>query len=159
MSKTVLLDTNFLIHFVKSDSALHRNATEYAQYFIDNEILMKVSIISIAEFNVYSDFSVFASQSMCIPVGYDIHDANRSSDFARVLYDQRKKGLLDVATRVIIPNDTKLFATADSKNIDYYLTSDQDNSKMYDILNQHFQLKFKFIDLHIPCAEYFKKLF
>jgi len=52
MSHSVLLDTSFLIRLLNPDSELHENAKGYFKYFLDKDIVMKVSTISIAEYCV-----------------------------------------------------------------------------------------------------------
>ena len=52
MTNSVLLDTSFLIRFLKSDDPLHRNTIDYFNYFIENKIILKTSTIAIAEYCV-----------------------------------------------------------------------------------------------------------
>ena len=68
----------------------------------------------------------------------------------------KKKGSLDSTQRAIIPNDTKLFAQADSEEtIDAYLTSDTRCIKLYDLLKKHFNIHFQIIDIHDKHSEIF----
>ena len=58
--------------------------------------------------------------------------------------------------RKIISNDTKLFAQADNEeNVEEYITSDSESKKIYDLLQKHTQLSFKFIDLNVKVNESF----
>ena len=52
MKHSVLLDTSFFIRLLNDDDKLHKNARGYFKYFLDKEILMKISTISIAEYCV-----------------------------------------------------------------------------------------------------------
>jgi predicted nucleic acid-binding protein len=47
--KAVLLDTSFFLRFLNDDSLLFKNADGYFRYFLQNEIKMYISTISIAE--------------------------------------------------------------------------------------------------------------
>jgi len=63
---------------------------------------------------------------------------------------------LVVTNRNIIPNDTKLFAQADcEKAIEFYLSSDSESLKIYNLLRLETAPKFQFIDLNTPYNETF----
>jgi hypothetical protein len=53
--KSVLLDTSFFLRFLNDESPLYKNADSYFRYFIQNEITMMISTISIAEYCVGGD--------------------------------------------------------------------------------------------------------
>ncbi len=52
MKNSVLLDTSFFIRLLYPEDRLHQNAVDYFQYFLNNDISLKVSTISIAEYCV-----------------------------------------------------------------------------------------------------------
>lgn len=52
MHKGVLLDTSFFLRFLNEADPLFLNADGYYRYFIDEEIPMFISTISIAEYCV-----------------------------------------------------------------------------------------------------------
>tara|TARA_R110002072_G_scaffold199584_1_gene357257 strand:- start:227 stop:514 length:288 start_codon:yes stop_codon:yes gene_type:complete len=52
MKHSVLLDTSFFIRLLNDGDPLHLNAIDYFKHFAENEITMKVSTISIAEYCV-----------------------------------------------------------------------------------------------------------
>ena len=61
-----------------------------------------------------------------------------------------------MSERNIIPNDTKLFAQADcEKAVEFYLSSDTESYKIYNLLRSETTLKFQFIDLNTPYNETF----
>lgn len=67
-----------------------------------------------------------------------------------------KKNKLQLRERNIIPNDTKLFATADvEKSVDFYLSADTESFKIYNLLKEQLNPRFQFIDLHVPFGETF----
>ena len=85
---------------------------------------------------------------------FNLDHSKRTAKFARIVF--QNKGRLKLNERNIIPNDTKLFAQADSeKIIDYYLSSDSESSKIYNLLNQETKPRFQFIDLNISYHETF----
>lgn len=74
----------------------------------------------------------------------------------RAFFKARRDGKIDVSSRNIIPNDTKLFAQVDSvESIEYYLSSDRESLKIYDSLKLEVVPKFQFIDLNTPYHEIF----
>lgn len=55
MEHCVLLDTSFFIRLLNDQDPLHLNAVGYFKYFLENEIALKVSTISIAEYCVLGE--------------------------------------------------------------------------------------------------------
>jgi hypothetical protein len=61
---------------------------------------------------------------------------------------------LKLKERNIIPNDAKLFAQADCvKGIEFYLSSENESQKIYNLLRQKTEPKFQFIDHNVPHNE------
>jgi predicted nucleic acid-binding protein len=50
--KAVLLDTSFFLRFLNDSDTLFKHADDYFRYFIEKEITMMISTISIAEYCV-----------------------------------------------------------------------------------------------------------
>ena len=66
------------------------------------------------------------------------------------------KGKLKLKERNIIPNDAKLFAQADTeKTVEFYLSSDIESLKIYNLLKQETSPRFQFIDLNVAYHETF----
>ena len=53
--KSVLLDTSFFLRFLNESDLLFKNADGYFRYFLQKEITMMISTISIAEYCVGGD--------------------------------------------------------------------------------------------------------
>jgi hypothetical protein len=51
----VLLDTSFFLRFLNDTDPLFKNADGYFRYFLEKEIVMLISTISIAEYCVGGD--------------------------------------------------------------------------------------------------------
>jgi len=114
-----------------------------------------ISTISIAEYCVGGSIDELPLKNLQI-LPFNIDHSKRTGEIARILFDERRKGEVNFKERNLIPNDTKLFAQADNeKNIFYFLTSDTESIKAYDILTKHTTLNFKIIDLRIKHSEYF----
>ncbi|HBI80434.1 MAG TPA: hypothetical protein DDY04_00415 [Bacteroidales bacterium] len=146
--RAVLLDTSFFLRFLNDSDPLFKNADGYFRYFLKNEIAMMVSTISIAEYCVGGDVHELPLRNLQIlPFNFD--HSKRTGEFAKIVF--QNKGKLKLKERNIIPNDTKLFAQADcEKSVEFYISSDTESLKIYNLLKQETNPKFQFIDLNIP---------
>ena len=153
MPKSVLLDTSFFLRFLNDEDPLFNNADKYFRYFIENEINLMISTISIAEYCVGGDIHELPLRNLQI-VPFNLEHAKRTGEFARIVF--RNKAKLKLKERNIIPNDTKLFAQADIEaGVDYYLSSDTESIKIYQLLKQVSNPRFQFIDLNTPYHQTF----
>ena len=82
---SVLLDTSFFIRLLNSDDFLHTNAKDYFKYFLENEILLKVSTISIAEYCVKGRIDELPLRNLEI-ISFDSEHAIKTAEFADVLF-------------------------------------------------------------------------
>lgn len=153
MHKAVLLDTSFFIRFLNDSDPLFKNADGYFRYFLQKEITMMISTISIAEYCVGGDVHELPLRNLQI-VPFNLDHSKRTGEFAKIVF--QNKGKLKLKERNIIPNDTKLFAQADcEKSVEFYLSSDTESQKIYNLLKQETSPKFQFIDLNTPYNETF----
>lgn len=153
MPKGVLLDTSFFLRFLNETDPLFANADSYFKYFIEHDIPMMMSTISIGEYCVKGETHELPLKNLQI-LPFNIDHAKRAGQFARIVFDH--KGTLDLSQRNIIPNDTKLFAQADCElGIEMYLSSDKESIKVFELLKQETTMRFQFIDLKIPHTETF----
>ncbi len=91
------------------------------------------------------------SPSICV---FNLDHAKRTGEFAKIVFQNKNK--LKLNERNIIPNDTKLFAQADTEvAIAYYLSSDTESNKIYNLLKEHTHPAFQFIDLNTSYGETF----
>lgn len=153
MDKVVLCDTSFFIRLLDKTSTLHDYAKGYFQYFLQNGIKMYVSTISIAEYCVGGDIHELPLKNLQI-VPFNLDHSKKTGEFAKLIFQNKNK--LQLRERNIIPNDTKLFATADvEKCVEFYLSSDTESHKIYNLLKEHLSPKFQFLDLNVPFGETF----
>jgi hypothetical protein len=151
--KAVLLDTSFFLRFLNDNDPLFKNADGYFRYFLEREIVMLISTISIAEYCVGGDVHELPLKNLQI-VPFNLNHAKRTGEFAKIVFQHKNK--LQLKQRNIIPNDTKLFAQADMENsVEFYLSSDSESNKIYKLLKEHTTPKFHFIDLNIPHSQTF----
>lgn len=153
--KSVLLDTSFFLRFLNDSDPLFKNADGYFRYFLQQEISMMISTISIAEYCVGGDVHELPLRNLQI-VPFNLDHSIRTGEFSKIAFEAKKSGALQITTRNIIPNDTKLFAQADTENaIEFYLSSDTESLKIYNLLKQHTIPKFQFLDLNISYSQTF----
>lgn len=91
---------------------LFKNADGYFRYFLEKEIVMLISTISIAEYCVGGDVHELPLKNLQI-VPFNLNHAKRTGEFAKIVFQQKNR--LQLKERNIIPNDSKLFAQADGK--------------------------------------------
>jgi len=151
--KAVLLDTSFFLRFLNDNDPLFKNADGYFRYFLKEQIAMMVSTISIAEYCVGGDVHELPLRNLQI-LPFNLDHSKRTGEFAKIVF--QNKGKLKLNERNIIPNDTKLFAQADcEKLVEFYISSDKESFKIYNLLKQETNPKFQFIDLNIPYHQTF----
>jgi predicted nucleic acid-binding protein len=155
MPKGVLLDTSFFLRFLNEDDTLFKNADDYFCYFLKEDYVLFISTVTIAEFCVGGSTDELPLKNLRI-LPFNYGHAVRTGEFARQLFIARKKRLVTFTERLLIPNDTKLFAQADSEPaIAFFLTNDTESIKAYNILKQSCKPLFGIIDLKHPYAETF----
>lgn len=153
MHNGVFCDTSFFIRLLDKNDPLHVNAKNYYKYFLEQNITLFISTIAMAEYCTGGDINDLPLKNLQIRP-FNIDDAKRTGEIARIVFEN--KGKLQVSQRNIIPNDTKLFAQADNENTTgYYISSDTESHKIYNLIKQHTTLRFIFIDVNKPYNEVF----
>jgi predicted nucleic acid-binding protein len=147
---SVLLDTSFVIRLLSQGDPLHDNALGYYKYFMDNKIEMKISTISIAEYCVKGIISELPLANLKI-VPFNVDHAVIAGQYAQTLYRAKNNGNLSIDNRLIIPNDTKLFAQASKdQNVKYFVTSDTKSATAIKTISDDNDVTFCHLDIHTP---------
>ncbi len=155
MPKAILLDTSFFLRFLNENDSLFKNADGYFRYFLEKDYTLSISTISVAEYCVGGTIDQLPLKNLKI-VPFNLNHAKRTGEFARILFTERRAGNVNFKERTLIPNDSKLFAQADTEeNTDYFLTSDVESLKAYAILKKYTNPHFKIIDINHTYAETF----
>jgi hypothetical protein len=148
MRKAVLLDTSFFLRFLNESDPLFGNADGYFRYLIQEKFDLVISTISIAEYCSGGDISELPLRNLQI-LPFNLNHGKRTGEFAKIAFQARREKILEVKDRLLIPNDTKLFSQADTEEyIQYYLSSDVESLKIYNVLNTSIKLNFQFVDLN-----------
>jgi hypothetical protein len=155
MRKAVLLDTSFFLRFLNESDPLFINADSYFRYFLKEKYDLVISTISIAEYCSGGDITELPLRNLQI-LPFNLNHGKRTGEFAKIAFAARREKALELRERLLIPNDTKLFSQADSEDyIDYYLSSDTESLKIFNVLNSSLKLNFKFINLNKKHTEEF----
>lgn len=155
MPKAVLLDTSFFLRFLNEKDPLFKNADGYFRYFLEKEYSLVISTISVAEFCVLGSIEQLPLRNLQI-LPFNLNHSKRTGEFARLLFEARAAGKVEFTQRMIIANDSKLFAQADMEpSIEYFLTSDTESLKAFNILKGAVSAKFSVIDMSNSYSETF----
>ena len=155
--KIVFCDTGFVIRLLDETNNLHDNAIGYFQYFLENDYIIRMSTIAVAEFCVKDSIENLPLRNILLSP-FNANHAVKAGECAKILYEAKAKGVLEVDARIIIQNDVKLLAQAQYDSASYYLTADVRSKRMYDVLKDNGQLSFDFTDIHTPYNEKFGML-
>jgi predicted nucleic acid-binding protein len=150
MTHSVLLDTSFFIRLLNDEDPLHENAKGYFKYFLDNDIIMKISTISIAEYCVLGKITELPLKNIFI-LPFNLDHAEKAGDFASIIFSEKNISKEALIPRAIIPNDSKLFAQADTDNsITHFVTSDKRSQNTFRLLKNKTITKFEIINISVP---------
>ena len=153
-NKIAFCDTGFVIRLLDETNELHNNALGYFKYLLENDFIIRMSTIAVAEFCVKDSVDHLPLKSILLSP-FNANHAVKSGECARILFEAKAKGVLEVDARIIIQNDVKLLTQAQCESASYYLTADTKSKRMYDVLKDNAQLSFDFTDIHIPYSEKF----
>ena len=156
--RIAMLDTSFLIRLLKEDEPLHLSAKQYCQYFLENGYVLYVSTVAVAEYCVYGGLDELPFEYIRI-LPFNLNHAEKAGDFARTLFQARNKSQYSPDNRMVIPNDTKLFAQASLEGVIYFVTADTRASKAMDILAKENSFSVIHLDIHNPLSDFTGTLF
>jgi predicted nucleic acid-binding protein len=152
---SVLLDTSFFIRLLNDEDPLHENAKGYYKYFLEKEIVLKVSTISIAEYCVGGELDDLPLRNIQI-IPFNLNQAKKTGEFARIIFDENKTLKEKIIPRAIIPNDAKLFSQADSdETITHFVTSDIRSIKTLNALKKRTNPRFEIMEISTPFHQRF----
>lgn len=156
--RIAMLDTSFLIRLLKEDETLHESAKAYYQYFLQNGFLLYVSTVAVAEYCVHGDLEQLPFQSVRI-TPFNLDHAEKAGNYARTLFEAKKTGEFKPEQRLVIPNDTKIFAQASSVGALYFVSADTNASKAISLLAKENGFAVTHVDIHNPLSSFSGTLF
>lgn len=150
MKHSVLLDTSFFIRLLNDEDPLHQNALGYYKYYLENEICLKLSTISVAEYCVRGSIDDLPLKNVQI-LPFNLKHAERTGEIARIIFEENKLDKEKLSPRAIIPNDSKLFAQAElDETITHFVTSDLRSEKTFNKLKKRSKPTFGIINISTP---------
>ena len=156
-NKIVVCDTGFMIRLLDQTNELHNNALGYFKYFLENDYVIRMSTIAVAEFCVKDSIDHLPLKNILLSP-FNANHAQKAGECAKILFEAKAKGVLEVDARILIQNDVKLLAQAQCDSATYYLTTDARSKRMYDVLKENGKLAFDFTDIRTPYNEKFGML-
>jgi predicted nucleic acid-binding protein len=134
MVKAVLLDSGFLIRLMNPSESLHDVALNLFKEYVTRGIVCYVSTIALAEYGVKGDLRFLPVKYLqYLPFQY--RHAEVASRFMRRIFQVKQERGAIIQPRVIIPNDTKMFAQASAEpDISVFVSADAEAKKIYDLL-------------------------
>lgn len=155
MPEGALLDTSFFLRFLNENDPLFHNADRYFRYFLEKDFRLYISTISIAEYCVGGSIDQLPLRNLMV-LPFNVNHAQRAGEFAKIIYEARRVGQINISERPIIINDAKLFAQADSEsNISFFVTSDARSINIIQQLKRILNPNFEMVDIHKTYAEEF----
>lgn len=156
--RSVLVDSSFCIRLLKKDADFHKNAVDYFEYFLENEVELYLSTIVVSEYAVGDNPDNLLSLNTFRLLEFDYADAKIAGDFFAEL--KGNENLRETEQRKVIINDIKLFAQIKNREIDAYITKDRKSlSKIIEPLKKSHNLNFEFIDLSVSLNDKLGRLF
>lgn len=154
----VLCDTGFLIRLNQPQDPLHAHARGYLKYLLTGDHRIYVSTIALAEYAVRDKIENLPMRYLRV-IPFNIDHAQKAGEFAATVFSQRDQIPEEITQRVIIPNDTKMFAQADvTESITHYLTADKRCEVLYRLIHAASPPRFQILSLEIPHHQAFGEL-
>ena len=89
MHRAVLLDTSFFLRFLNENSPLFKNADGYFRYFLQKEITMMISTISIAEYCVGGDVHELPLRNLQI-VPFNLNHSKEQESLLKLFFKTKE---------------------------------------------------------------------
>lgn len=154
----IFLDTSFFIRLLNPNDPHHEYAKTYFRRYRDDKATFFLSTIAVAEYGVGADIRTLPFRDLKL-IPFNLNHANLTAEFAKALFEARRKGAVALEKRVVIPNDTKLMAQAQLEEVDLFIARDDNCEKVFEFLKREGFLTFNYLDLRTPPGEHFGELF
>ncbi len=156
--KKVFFDTSFFIRLYKTDDSDYENAKTYWRRFRENDCELFLSTIVAAEFGTGGAIKKLPYKYVTV-LPFNLNHAERAAALAMVAFESKRKGMVELENRVVIPNDTKILAQAEEINTDLFIARDDNCEKVYQLMKENGLLSFDYLDLRTSPNQFFGELF
>lgn len=120
-SRSVLVDTSYLITLFNKERANHDAALKYHKYFLKQSIKMYLSPVVVSEFQQMQSIVDIVNTGNFIQLPYNYEDAIKTAEIAYNLGGTDRRGDGNPKYK----DDLKLMAQAEFNEIDYIITEDE----------------------------------
>lgn len=152
MKNKAFLDTNFLINLIDPNKPFHKNANDYFEAFLVNQVELHTSTIVIAEYCVMGDIDDLPIENIKVH-SFDFRTSLETGKIAKFIF--KNKGSLNLGSRLIIPNDTKIITQANILNVDCFISNDTELRKIFNLLKSNNLVNFEFFNIDTSFNESF----
>lgn len=153
----IALDTSFLIRLLGKHFPLHDEANSYFDSLIEKEFVLAVPVVAVGEYVVRGNKEDLPYRNIQL-LPYNLEQALVAGNLARHLFAARSAGSLAVDQRSIIPNDVKIFATAEVARVRAIITADKESQKLYSVLQSAGLVNFEWWHIEHPLHEFLGEL-
>ncbi len=88
--QSVLCDTSFFIRLLDPSIPLHENAKKYFRYFLQQEITMVISTISVAEYCVGGEIEELPLLKLQM-MPFNLEHSKRTGQLARIVFQHKMR--------------------------------------------------------------------
>lgn len=155
---SIFLDTSFFIRLMKSDDPHHEQARAYLRRFLSDETTLYSSTIAAAEYGVAASIDGLPLRIIALHA-FDLDHARQAAQFARAAFEAKRKGVIKLEHRNVIPNDTKLIAQAHVVGAQYIAGRDQNMASVLAFLQSEGLTGVRYLDITNPPTSFFGELF
>lgn len=156
--KRVFLDTSFFIRLFNPGDPDHQNAKTYYQRFRNQEATILLSTIVVAEYGVGGSITDLPFRDVRL-VNFLLNHARFAAELAREAFLARRLGAIAIDARIVVSNDTKLIAQAQTENVDVFIARDDNCASLCQFFRAAGLITFDFLDLRTSPASFFGELF
>ncbi len=93
--RAVLRDTSFFHRFLNENDPLFENADGYFRYFLQEEIDMLISTVSIAEYCIGGDIHELPLKNLQI-VPFNLNHAQRTGEYAKIAFQEQANKINEI---------------------------------------------------------------
>lgn len=155
--KRVFLDTSFLIRLLNDEDEDHVHARSYFNRFKKDKVEFLISTIAMAEYGIKDNIEHLPLRNARI-IPFNANHAQQTAAFARAAFAAKRKGVVALEKRVVIPNDTKLMAQAEVEKVDLFIARDDNCIALHKFLKAKGLVHFQFLGLRTTPEVFFGEL-
>jgi predicted nucleic acid-binding protein len=156
-SLIISLDTSFLIRLLTNQFTLHDNALVWYDELLERGHVLVVPVDVIGEYVVGGNKDDLPFRDFRL-LPYNLEEALLAGKCAKLLFERRRQGEITVSQRKVIPNDVKIFASAQVAGANAMLTADEESKTIHAALRDAGLISFDWWYAGNPLGDYIGEL-